>query len=103
MEKDKMENNIIEVLFDKKEDDDLFNLNDDILFKLDANIETEINKMLKFINRRVHPKFRKQIRQLIRDYEKVLAQYSHRENLLFYQSGISDGIEIILSTQKNRT
>lgn len=47
-----MEDNIIDVLFDAKEDDDLFNLNDELLVSLDNELENTNSDISKFIEKK---------------------------------------------------
>lgn len=47
-----MEDNIIDILFDAKEDDDLFNLNDELLVSLDNELENTNSDISKFIEKK---------------------------------------------------
>ena len=69
---------VLDNLFDKKEDDNLFNLEDKELKRLDIELGEMNEKMDKFIS------------------EEILFTYLHRENQLFYKNGIADGIQILL-------
>lgn len=92
-----MENDdIIDLLFEKKGDEDLFVLEDKELNKLNNKVEMSNKEMLKFIDARVHPKSRDKLKELITEYSNANYDYLHRENQLFYRNGISDGIELIL-------
>lgn len=87
---------IIDFLFDKQVDDDLFSLSDEVLESLDTKIEMTDNRINKFINKRVHPKSRSTLYSLLRQKEKSVLENSSRENRLFYRNGISDGISLML-------
>ncbi len=88
--------NIIDILFDKKEDDDLFNLSNEILETLDTKIELTDNKINKFIKKRVHPKSRSTLISLLKEKDKKVCASSSIENRLYYKNGLSDGIKLLL-------
>ena len=87
---------IIDALFDKQEDDDLFNMKDELLEELSDKIEKCTEDIQKFIEKRVHPKSRIKLKKLLKRKEKILFSYLRRENQLFYRNGVSDGINLIL-------
>ena len=91
-----MEDNIIDILFDAKEDDDLFNLNDKVLVSLDNQLENTDFDISKFIEKNIHPRNRYKLKKLLNRKEHKIYEYLRRENQLFYKNGISDGIKIIL-------
>ena len=74
---------VLDNLFDKKEDDDLFNLEDKELKRLDKKLGEMNDKM-------------DRAREHLREYSNLLFTYLHRENQLFYKNGIADGIQILL-------
>lgn len=87
---------IIDALFDKQEDDDLFNMKDELLEELSDKIEKCTEDIQKFIEKRVHPRSRTKLRKLLKRKEKSLYSYLRRENQLFYKNGVSDGISLVL-------
>lgn len=87
---------VLDNLFDKKEDDDLFNLEDKELKRLDEELEKMNDKLDKFINEEIPPQNRESAREHLREYSNLLFSYFHRENQLFYKNGIADGIKILL-------
>ena len=89
--------NIIDFLFEMRENDNSHALNDEVLKELDTNIEIERDKIAKLINKKVHPKSRKQLIYLINQKENIIYEYLHRESQLVYRNGISDGIKLIIS------
>lgn len=92
-----MENaDLIDLLFDKQEDDDIFNFKDNLLEELDNKIERDSNKLNTFIDRRVHPKTRRNLKELIRKSETSIDEYNRRENQLYYKNGVTDGVKLIL-------
>lgn len=88
---------LIELLFDKLEDEDIFNLKDDLLEELNDQIEIDNNQLNIFIDRRVHPKSRFILKNLIEKAEDSLVKYNSRENQLYYKNGIKDGINLMLN------
>lgn len=90
--------NIIDFLFDKKDEDQLFLLEDTELKKLDNKITMVNNEISKFIEKRVHPKSRKKLRRLLRDYSNAIFVHVARENELYYKYGVSDGVKFITSS-----
>lgn len=87
---------IVDFLFDKQVDEDLFSVSDEVLEALDTKIEMTDNRINNFINKRVHPKSRSTLQTLLRQKEKSVLENSNRENRLFYRNGISDGISLML-------
>ena len=93
-----MENkNIINFLFNKKEDEQLFNLDDAELETLNNKSDTSSKAINNFIDTKVHPKCRKQLKKLIFQYNTNLGASLHRENELFYENGFSDCLKFILT------
>jgi hypothetical protein len=93
-----MENkNIIDFLFDKKEEDNLFSLDDIELDTLKNKVEIVENEILKFIDKRVHPKSRKKLRRLLLNYNNAIFISAAKENELYYKYGVSDGAKFITS------
>ncbi len=87
---------VLDNLFDKKEDDNLFNLEDRELKRLDAKLGEVNEKLDKFITEEIPPQSRDSAREHLREYSNILFSYLHRENQLFYKNGIADGIQILL-------
>ena len=87
---------VLDNLFDKKEDDDLFNLEDKELKRLDEQIGKMNDKLDKFISEEIPPQTRDSAKEYLREYSNLLFTYLHRENQLFYKNGIADGIQILL-------
>lgn len=89
---------IFEVLFDKKEDADLFDLADAELEELDSEVGKKDKELTKFIDTKIHPKCRKKLKQLLLQYNLQFAAYFRRENQLFYKNGISDAVKFIMNS-----
>lgn len=87
---------VLDNLFDKKEDDNLFNLEDRELKRLDAKLGEVNEKLDKFITEEIPPQSRDSAREHLKEYSNILFSYLHRENQLFYKNGIADGIQILL-------
>ena len=82
---------ILDILYDKKEDDDLLELKDVNLQELELELSN-------FIDTRIHPKSREKLKDLLSKYNHILYLYHYRENQLIYKNGISDGMDIIISS-----
>lgn len=87
---------IIDFLFNKKEDEELLNLDDEELKNLDNKITICDTEITKFIDSKVDSQCRKQLKRLILEYSNSMCNYFHKENELLYHNGFSDGVEIII-------
>lgn len=93
-----MENqDIINFLFNKKVEDNIFLIEDNELHRLDNNAIIANKEILEFIDKRVHPKSRKKLKKLLINYDNAKYLSIARENELYYKYGISDGIKFILA------
>lgn len=89
--------NILHILYEKKEDDDLFNFDDEEINNLNHqlnNVEVEISY---FIEKRIHPGSREKLEKLLKKQMELLQSYFYRENKLIYENGVIDGLNIIFS------
>lgn len=92
---------VLDNLFDKKEDDDLFNLDDEELVRLDKALEEMKDKLDKFIYEEISPDNREKTKKYFKEYSSLLFKYMRKENQLFYKNGIADGIKILLFALTN--
>lgn len=87
---------IIDFIFIQKEDENLFNFDDEELTSLD-NKTMECDKAItNFINSKIHPKYRKKLKRLILEYSSAMCLHLRQQNELFYRNGFSDGVELII-------
>ena len=88
---------IINFLFNKKEDEELFDLEDSKreMFKNKSSIAYD--EIIKFIDLRVHPKSRNKLKDLLSKYDDVECEYLRKENELLYRNGIADGVKFIIT------
>lgn len=93
---------IIDVLYEKKAEDALFSLNDTVLSELDNKIDKYTNDIAKFINKRVHPKTRFQLKKILARKENTVHDYSIREKKLLYKDGVRDGMQLVLCALLDR-
>lgn len=92
-----MENeDCIDLLFDKKDEECIFNLSDNLLEELSKKLEVANDKLEHLISKKVHPKSRTQLKMFIRDSDNFKNKYHHRENQLYYKNGFVDGINTVL-------
>lgn len=93
-----MENeDIIDFLFNKQEDEDTFNLKDNLLNELNTKIENYSDKISLIINKKVHPKNKLILEKLIRKSEIAKDKYHYRENQLYYKNGVVDGVNLMVT------
>lgn len=88
---------IISIIFDKIKEDKYFDFNDVEKEKLDEIVTRADKKLTNFIQKKVHPRNKKQLHKLILDYNLAMGSYYHKENELFFKNGVAIGIEIILT------
>lgn len=91
-----MEEDIIDLLFNKKDEECIFNLSDNFLEDLNNRLEISNDKIEHLINKKVNPKLRTHLKMFIRDSDNLKNKYHHRENQLYYKNGFVDGISAIL-------
>lgn len=87
---------IIDFLFNKKEDEGLFYLEDTQREKLSKETIAISDEIIDFINKKVHPKCRKKLLNLLSKYDDAETSQVSKEYELFYKNGVSDGIKLIL-------
>lgn len=92
----KKNKNILNFLFKKKEEDQLFAFDTAELREVDKKIELSNKDIKKFINSQIHPKCRYKINQLINKHTDLMLDYAEREDELFYEDGFADGVRLIL-------
>ena len=97
-----MEEDIIDFLYEKKAEDGTFNLYDAILSSLDNKIDKCTNDIMNFINKRVHPKTRWQLKKILDRKENTEYDYSLREKKLLYKDGVRDGMQLVLCMLSNK-
>ena len=88
--------NLIDLLFDKQEDEDIFNFKDKLLEEFDNKIDSYDDRLNYFIDKKVHPANRKLLRNLLKTKENYVNRYNRRENQLYYKNGVSDGARLML-------
>lgn len=88
---------IIDLAFNIKNDEGLFNLDDEYLEEQIRNIEIKSEKLDNYINERIHPKNRTKLNELIKELENCQSMCRHRENQLHYKSGVIDGFYLAIT------
>ena len=83
---------IIDLLFEKKEEDMAFKMNDNLLSKSRKKIYTASYKLDEFIKVNVPDNIRTELQKLISNRNKALYDSYYREGQLFYRNGIVDGL-----------
>lgn len=88
---------IINFLFNKKEDEEFFDLEDDEREKLKEKSGMAYDEIIKFIDSRVHPKSRNKLKKLLFKYDDAECAYLRKENELLYRNGVADGVKFIIT------
>lgn len=83
---------IIDLLFEKKEEDMAFKMNDNLLSKSRRKIYTTSYKLDEFIKANVPDDIRTELQNLISNRNEALYDSYYREGQLFYRNGIIDGL-----------
>lgn len=90
-------NRITDFIFERKEEYNLFSFKDVELDEVDKKITKSENIIGKFIKKRVHPKSRKRLQDLINNHLDYMFEYNYVQGKLYYNSGFKDGIILMLS------
>lgn len=88
---------IINFVFNKKEDEELFDLEDSEREKLKNSSEMVYDELIKFIDSRVHPKSRNKLKHLLLKYDDAECACWRKENELLYRNGVADGVKFIIT------
>lgn len=86
-----------DLVFEKMEDSDAFDMEDVELNRLRKENATISNKLYKFIDQRVHPKSRNELVGIIDKRNSITSDYYARENKLYYKNGYLQGMYVIIS------
>ena len=86
-----------DLVFEKMEDSDSFDMQDSELDKYRKENSDVSDKLYKFINKNIHPKYRQKLLKLIEDRNSTTSNYYFRENQLYYKNGFLQGIYVITS------
>lgn len=87
---------IVDFLYNKKEDEELFNLEDAEREEIKKKSSKMYEKIISFIDSRVHPKSRKELENLLLEYDNAECEYLRKEMKLLYKNGFCDGIKLIV-------
>lgn len=90
--------NIIDYLYDKKIEDKKFNLEDAELDQLQHQVTIVDKAISKFIKKRVHPKSRDKLQNLLLEYSTTAFASISKQNQLYYKQGYADGIKTIIDS-----
>lgn len=88
---------ILDILFNEKEENDLFNISNFDGKELGKKISISDEKLTEFIQKRIHQKSRSQLQNLINQYSSSLENYSNVERRFCYKSGFSDGVKAMIA------
>lgn len=88
--------NFFDLVFEKMEDANAFNMNDEELMKHRKENIISSDKLYKFIEERVHPKSRKELFHLLENRNSTTSNYYFRENQLYYKNGFFQGLYVAM-------
>lgn len=87
---------ILSVLFNKIEDDELFDFDDAEKDELDSEVTILSKRVSRFIENNLYSKKRKKLQNLLMEHDLAVASYFRKENELFYKNGVATGIRIVV-------
>ena len=90
-----MKDDFFDLVFDKMEDENAFDIKDAELNILRRESSQMSDKLYKFINKRVHPKSRRELISFI-ERNGIIYDYYTRENKIYYKSGFLQGMYIVI-------
>ena len=90
-----MKKDIISLIFEKKEDDELFYFNCEEKSKCEDSKNRISKELFDFIEERVHQKSKMKLKILIEKYIDAMIEYCYIENKMYYKEGFKDGISIM--------
>lgn len=88
--------NVLDLLFENRSQERLTEPDDEETKNLGNKISKTEECIDKFINKRIHPKSRKKLRNLIENYIILLETNNYETNRILYKKGVSDGLYIAL-------
>ena len=91
-----MKDDFFDLVFDKMEDENAFDIKDAELNRLRRESSRMSDKLYKFINKRVHPKSRRELISFIERKKGIIYDYYTRENKIYYKSGFLQGMYIVI-------
>ncbi len=88
---------LIDFLFNKQEENGLFNLKDELLDELNTKMEKYNNQMNTFVNKEPNFINKLLLRILIKKAKITKNEYHRRKNQLYYKNGVVDGMNLIVT------
>lgn len=97
-----MENkDIIDLLFEKKEEENNFNMSDSALKQYRSRVYETSNKLYEYIDMNFSNEVKENLKNLISDRNNAMSDSYYREFQLFYRNGILDGLYLKLLNPNN--
>lgn len=91
------EQDFIDYLFEKREDDAKLKSRDDVLKNYSKIMDSTEKELSDYIDKRINPKCKERLEKLIEKREISFYDYFFRESQLFYKCGFTDALKMILS------
>lgn len=89
--------NILDFLFEMKKEYNEFDEEDNQLVKYHKELSEKSDKLYEFINTKFCPKYQEEIKELIDSKYSAQNLYYSREGQIYYKSGFTDALYLILS------
>ena len=97
-----MKKDIIDMLFEKKDDYSMLDFKTKERNELNSKIAKLDDKINAFIDNKIHPNSRKELENLLFEYNVALTKYHEKGRLLLYRAGFIDGVNSIMIPLSNK-
>jgi len=89
------DDNIISLIYDKKNTDERFNLKDEELDSWKEKIEQTRKELFDLVNSKLYPKYLNRFTKLMLDLEDAKSEAFFIETQLYYKEGFKDGAKLL--------
>jgi len=88
------DDNIISLIYDKKNTDEMFNLKDEELDSWKEKIEQTRKELFDLVNSKLYPKYLNRFTKLMLDLEDAKSEAFFIQTQLYYKEGFKDGAKL---------
>jgi len=88
------DDNIISLIYDKKNTDERFNLKDEELDSWKEKIEQTRKELFDLVNSKLYPKYLNRFTKLMLDLEDAKSEAFFIQTQLYYKEGFKDGAKL---------
>ena len=97
-----MKKDIIDMLFEKKDEDSMFDFKTKERNELNSKIAKLDDEINTFIDNKIHPDSRKELENLLFEHNVASIRYHDKGRLLLYRAGFIDGVNSIMIPLSNK-